>query len=92
VKSQETPVGRPEIDQLMGAMQKVKATEGLLVSWSGFKANVQKDVSPSFFTVRLWTRKELLEQLFARYDHLEEDLKAELPLKRIRTVAAREEE
>jgi hypothetical protein len=26
------------------------------------------------FTVRLWTQKELLEQLFAHYDHLDEDL------------------
>jgi len=92
VKSQDSPVGRPEIDQLMGAMKKVNATEGLFVSWSGFKANVQKDVSPSFFTVRLWTQKELLEQLFAHYDHLDEDLKAELPLKRIWTVAAQEDE
>jgi restriction system protein len=74
VKSQDAPVGRPEIDQLMGAMKKVQATEGLFVSWSGFKANVHKDVSPSFFTVRLWTQKELLEQLFAHYDHLDEDL------------------
>jgi hypothetical protein len=47
---------------------------------------------PNFFTVRLWTQKELLEQLFAHYDHLDEDLKAELPLKRIWTVAAQEEE
>ena len=29
-----------------------------------------------------------MEQLFAHYDHLEEDLKVELPLKRIWTVAA----
>jgi restriction system protein len=42
--------------------------------------------------VRLWTQKELLEQLFTHYDHLDEDLKAELPLKRIWTVAAQEEE
>ena len=92
VKSQDTPVGRADVNQLMGAMKKVQATEGLFVSWSGFKANVHKEVSPSFFTVRLWTQKELLEQLFAHYDQLDEDLKAELPLKRIWTVAAQDEE
>lgn len=92
VKSEDSPIGRPEIDQLMGAMKKVQANEGLFVSWSGFKKNVQKDVSPSFFTVRLWTQKELLEQLFAHFDKLDEDLKAELPLKRIWTLATQEEE
>ena len=53
---------------------------------------MQKKLAASFFRVRLWTQKELLEQLFAHYDHLDEDLKAELPLKRIWTVAAQEEE
>ena len=53
---------------------------------------MQKELAASFFKVRLWTQKELLEQLFAHYDHLDEDLKAELPLKRIWTVAAQEEE
>jgi restriction system protein len=58
---------------------------------SGFKSNVQKELAASFFRVRLWSQKELLEQLFAHYDHLDEDLKAELPLKRIWMVAAQEE-
>jgi len=62
------------------------------VAWNGYKSNVQKELASSFFTVRLWTQKELLEQLFAHYDKLDEDIKAELPLKRIWTVAAQEEE
>jgi restriction system protein len=53
---------------------------------------VQKELAASYFRVRLWTQKELLEQLFTHYDKLDEDLKAELPLKRIWTVAAQEEE
>jgi restriction system protein len=68
------------------------AQEGLFVSWSGFKTNVQKELMASFFRVRLWTQKELLEALFAHYDHVDDDLKAELPLKRIWTVAIQEEE
>ncbi len=92
VKSQDSPVGRPEIDQLLGAMKKFQAQEALFVSWGGFKQNVYKDVSPSFFSLRLWTQKELLEKLFAHYHKLDEDLKAELPLKQIWTVAVQEEE
>lgn len=92
VKSESSPIDRPTVDKLLGAVTKFGAQEGLFVSWSGFKTNVQKELAASFFRVRLWTQKELLEALFAHYDHLDEDLKAELPLKRIWTVAAQEEE
>jgi len=91
VKSGDTPIDRPAVDKLLGAVTKFGANEGLFVSWSGFKSNVQKELAASFFRVRLWTQKELLEQLFANYDRLDEDLKAELPLKRIWTVAAQDE-
>jgi restriction system protein len=92
VKSESSPIDRPTVDKLLGAVTKFGAQEGLFVSWSGFKSNVQKELAASYFRVRLWTQKELLEQLFTHYDKLDEDLKAELPLKRIWTVAAQEEE
>jgi len=92
VKSESSPIDRPTVDKLLGAITKFGAQEGLFVSWSGFKSNVQKELAASFFRVRLWSQKELLEQLFAHYADLDEDLKAELPLKRIWTVAAQDEE
>jgi len=92
VKSESGPIDRPTVDKLLGAVTKFGAEEGLFVSWGGFKTNVQKELAASFFRVRLWTQKELLEQLFTHYDRLDEDLKAELPLKRIWTVAAQGEE
>lgn len=91
VKSQDTPVDRPTVDKLLGAMSKFNAPQGLFVSWGGYKSNVQKDLSQSFFKVRLWSRLELLEALFAHYDKLDEELKAELPLKRIWTVVPHED-
>lgn len=91
VKSELTPIDRPTVDKLIAAMQKFNAAQGLFVSWSGYKRNVQKELASSFFKLRLWSRKDLLEALFAQYDKLDEDLKAELPLKRIWTVAAQEE-
>ena len=66
-------------------MSKFNALQGLFVAWGGFKGNVQKELAQSFFKVRL-------AALFAHYDKLDPDLKAELPLKRIWTVAAQEEE
>jgi restriction system protein len=92
VKSESSPTDRPTVDKLLGAVSKFGAQEGLFVSWSGFKTNVPKELAASFFRVRLWTQNELLEALFAHYDHLDDDLKAELPLKRIWTVAVQDEE
>ena len=91
VKSGETPIDRPTVDKLLGAVTKFGAQEGLFVSWSGFKTNVQKEMAPSFFKIRLWTQKELLEALFTNYDRLDADIKAELPLKQVWMVAAQEE-
>jgi restriction system protein len=92
VKSESSQIGRETVDKLLGAMTKFNADEGLFVAWGGFKGNVQKELATQFFRLRLWTRKELLEQLFEQYDRLSEDLRAELPLKRIWMVAAQEEE
>jgi restriction system protein len=65
VKSGDTPIDRPTVDKLLGAMSKFGAQQGLFVSWSGFKTNVQKELAQSFFRVRLWSQKELLEALFS---------------------------
>lgn len=92
VKSGDAPIDRPAVDKLLGAVTKFSAQEGLFVSWSGFKSNVQKELVASFFRMRLWSQKELLEALFTQYDRLDDDIKAELPLKRIWTVAAQDEE
>lgn len=91
VKSGDAPIDRPTVDKLLGAVSKFGANEGLFVSWSGFKSNVQKELAGSFFRIRLWTQKELLEQLFANYERLSEELKAELPLKRAWMIATQSE-
>ena len=78
--------------QVLCVVSKFGEEEGLFVSWSEFKSNVLKEMASSFFRDRLWTRTDLLEALFANYDRLQDDLKAELPLKRIWTVAAQDGE
>ncbi len=91
VKSSDTPIGRPDVDKLLGAVKKFNAQQGLFVSWGGFKNNVQKELASSFFYVRLWTQKDILEQLFAVYENLDDDIKADLPLKRVWMVVAQED-
>lgn len=91
VKSQETPVDRPTLDQLRGGMNRGKATHGLLVSWGGFTGAVNRDTPQQFFEVRLWDRQELIKQLLTVYDKLDAELRAELPLKQVWMVAITED-
>lgn len=88
VKSGTGTTDRPTVDKLLGAMSKFNATQGLFVAWGGFKQNVQKEMASSFFRLRLWSQDDLLEELFAVYDKLDDELKAQLPLKRVWTVVA----
>ncbi len=63
------------------------AEQGLLVCWGGFKDTVHREARTSYFRIRLWDQRDLLNALFDNYDRLDEDLRAELPLKRIWAVA-----
>jgi restriction system protein len=80
-------VGREAVDKLLGAVKKFNATEGLFISWNGFKSNVRAELAQSFFDVRLWDRTDLLSALFSNYDRLSAELRAELPLKPVWTIA-----
>lgn len=90
VKSGNGTVDRPTVDKLLGAMSKFNANHGLFVAWGGFKQHVPRDMASSFFRLRLWSQDDLLEQLFAVYDKLDEELKVQLPLKRVWAVASDE--
>lgn len=87
VKSSQTPLDRPTLDQLIGTMQNVGAEQGLLVSWGGFKRSIDKETASQFFRVRLWDQDDIINQLLTHYDEISEELRAELPLKRIWIVA-----
>ena len=91
VKSQDTPIDRPTLDQLRGGMTRAKATHGLLVAWGGFKNSVEQEIPHQFFEVRLWDKQELILQLLDVYEKLDEDLRAELPLKRVWIVTHTDE-
>ena len=90
VKSGTGTTDRPTVDKLLGAMSKFNANQGLFVAWGGFKQNVQRDLATSFFRLRLWSQDDLLEELFSVYDKLDDEIKVQLPLKRVWTVAANE--
>lgn len=90
VKSQSSALERPVLDQLVGTMQHVGADQGLLVCWGGFKPTIMKEMPRLFFKVRLWDQNDLIDNFLAVYDKLDDDLRAELPLKRLWAVTASE--
>ncbi|MCG8563761.1 MAG: restriction endonuclease [Desulfobacterales bacterium] len=87
VKTTDTPMDRPTLDQLIGTMQNVGADKGLFVSWNGFKSSVDREVPIQFFRVRLWDQAEVINQLLTHYDKLPEEIRAEIPLKRMWALA-----
>lgn len=91
VKSGDFTVDQPTLQALIGSIQDVQADHGLIVSWGGFTSAVRRRVNELYFRVRLWGREELIENLFGTYDLLPEDIRAELPLKRIWTVVLEDE-
>jgi restriction system protein len=92
VKSQDSPVDSSTLHQLVGSMQNVQADQGLLVAWGGWKTSVDRELPNQFFRVRLWDQDDLIDQLLSAYDRLPEGLRAEIPLKRVWTIAAPEDE
>jgi restriction system protein len=87
VKSTDSQVDRPTLDQLIGSIHNYGADQGLLVSWNGFKSSVEKERPPQFFKVRLWGQKEIISELLSNYDRLNDEIKSEIPLKRVWTLS-----
>ncbi|MER9456577.1 restriction endonuclease [Mesorhizobium sp. M0478] len=83
VKSGDIVVDQPALQSLLGTIQDTHAEYGLLVSWSGFKSSVRQRTNDLYFRVRFWGRQELIEALYSVYDRLPEEIRADLPLRRI---------
>jgi len=91
VKSSSSAIDVSVLRELQGVMQKVRANQGLLVSWGGFTQKALQEARDSFFTIRLWDQGSILEEVFKCYDRFDSELKAELTLKRIWALVKEEE-
>jgi restriction system protein len=69
--------------ELQGVMRRTKAEHGLLVSWGGFKQSVLREARDDHFYIRLWSQREVLEQIYRYYGELSEEWRARVPLRRI---------
>lgn len=83
VKSSSSQADVKVLRELQGVMSRLRAEQGLLVSWGGFTAEALREARDAFFSIRLWDQGDLLEEVFKYYDRLGDALKAELPLKRM---------
>jgi restriction system protein len=90
VKSSSSPADVKILREMQGVMSKLRAEQGLLVSWGGFNRNTIKEAKDSYFTTRLWDSADLLEAIFKHYDKFDDETKAELPLKRIWRLVSEE--
>ena len=86
VKADDIPVST--LDKFLGTMNDVGANYGLLVSWGGFKSNVEQERSNEFFKVRLWNQNDLIDQVLTHYEELDNYIKGEIPLKSFWTIAS----
>jgi restriction system protein len=55
----------------------------MLVCWGGFNSKVIQEARQSFLTIRLWGSGDLLGMILKNHGRFSDDLKAELPLKRV---------
>jgi restriction system protein len=79
------------IRELEGVMSRMRAEQGLFVSWDGFTRTALSQVTTLFFKMRLWDDKQLIAALLENYDRLPEQIQAELPLKRVWVVVPEED-
>ena len=92
VKSGSVVVDQPTLQGLIGSIQDTHADHGLIVSWAGLQPPVRRRVNELYFRVRLWDRKDLVDALFATYERLPEDIRADVPLRRSWTLVLEQAE
>ena len=92
VKSGLASQGQSTFNELLGVVSNFASQQGLLVSWGGFTSPVKKDAKKNFFKIRLWDQGDVVNAILQNYERLDDDIKAELQLKRIWILVKDEDE
>ena len=92
VKATETSSDVNVYRALHGTMMGFSAHQGLLVCWGGFTQPVHNEARQQMFKIRLWDQGDLVQAIYRTYDHLDPEIQAELPLKRIWALVREENE
>lgn len=74
-------VGAPVVSQLHGVMTTCGAKQGLLVAWGGLSKPAH-DALKNQLRVRVWESTDVVDTVLGCYEHLGDDVRGRLPLKR----------
>lgn len=83
VKSEAGQVGAQVLNGLQGAIKTHRVDQGLLVAWGGLAKPAREALRTERLTVRVWDAEDVLDHLFTVYDRLPDELRAQVPLKRV---------
>jgi restriction system protein len=81
----QVKTGQADLDQyrsIFGLKESMKADQGLLVAWGGFKKTVRKEARGQHFSMLLWDADDLIDALFDAYGQIRDDIRSRLPLQR----------
>lgn len=91
VKSSDSPVDVMAVRDLQGAATTVNADTALLVAWAGLNKPARDHVKNLWFNLRVWTAQDVIDKATENYDALPAEIQADLPLKKVWTLALDEE-
>lgn len=80
-------VGSPVVSQLHGVMSTYGARQGLLVAWGGLTKQARDTLKANQLRVRVWESEDVIDEVLAHYGRLDEDIRGQLPLKRVWMLA-----
>ena len=87
-KSEVSPVGSEVVQKLLGAIGGVTgAQHGLLVAFGGINGPAKQVLNNQQFRVKVWDTDELIDNLLAVFENLNEDIASEIPLQRVWTLS-----
>jgi restriction system protein len=86
VKSSPSPVDVKVVRELNGVLSAQNADQGLLVAWGGVTKPARQEMRNQFFRVRVWDADQLINAALRNYHNLSDELRADLPLKRVWTL------
>jgi restriction system protein len=87
VKSQDSAVDVTVLREPQGVMRQFAAEQGLLIAWGCATKALAKEAQRLFFEIRIWDAGDVVRAVQQSYEHLAEDVQADLRLKRIWVLA-----
>ena len=80
-------IGSPVVAQLHGVMSTYGADQGLLVAWGGLSKPARDSLKNQQMRVRVWEASDVVDAVLRNYDRLPEDIRSQIPLKRVWMLA-----